>query len=634
MKWIGEHIWDFISRFRSEVYLEGISSGTPSTFISVDSSKKIVTGIPTIESVGTITTGTWRGDAVATGYGGTGLSSYTQGDILYYNTGGSLSKLGIGSAGEVLKVNSGATAPEWGADASGLSFSGSTSNGLCTYGGASQVDVEANFTFDGDDVTITSATTRKPEFVLKSTTNDNKGSNFKFVSDKGGAGADSDFIGAITFIGDNSAQEQIDFCRIDGKVGTALDTDEAGLLSLRVAASTGGLSALRVGLELTGHGTDDKVDANIGYGSASLTTIAGTLTMGSTAFVNNSGVIQVATQGTIDHDSLANFVAAEHYRWDTDISATATINAANIPTLNQDTTGNATTATTLTAGNKSINGTFQSKGFIQDDDRNLTIGSDGHAIHVDASDMTDGSTSASGTNGTYNHITFENPRLMATNSSVTTTNASTVFIKGAPAASTNQTITNAYALYVFGGDSYFNGGSMILAGGSIELGHATDTTIARSAAGTVTIEGNTIATTNKLIDCKTAGYWSSTTTGGYYITLGGSSTSEGTSLATSSYTAMYVAPYDGKILRITSFHQSSSSRTSTLEVYIDGDDDDLTNDQRGTDMSVSSYGQKFTQDCPADWTFSKGEAIAIKRTDTAAVYGTTMTVVFEYDTTT
>ena len=53
------------------------------------------------------------------------------------------------------------------------------------------------------------------------------------------------------------------------------------------------------------------------------------------------GTIGTATQGTVDHDSLANFVAAEHYRWDTDISSTATINAANIPTLNQNTTGTA-----------------------------------------------------------------------------------------------------------------------------------------------------------------------------------------------------------------------------------------------------------------------------------------------------
>ena len=161
------------------------------------------------------------------------------------------------------------------------------------------------------------------------------------------------------------------------------------------------------------------------------------------------------------------------------------------------------------------------------------------------------------------------------------------------------------------------------------------TTGTLTANRTITIPDNTgvIALTNKWIDVKTSGYWASST-GGYYITLGGASTNEGTSLATSSYTSMFVAPYDGKILRISSFHQASTSRTSTLEVYIDGDDSDLVNDQRGSDMTTSSYGQKFTEDCPADWTFSKGEAIAIKRTDTAAVYGTTMSIVFEYDTTT
>ena len=65
--------------------------------------------------------------------------------------------------------------------------------------------------------------------------------------------------------------------------------------------------------------------------------------------VTNSGttITAVSVPGEIDHDSLLNFVAAEHYRWDTDISATATINAANIPTLNQDTTGEAGTVATI-----------------------------------------------------------------------------------------------------------------------------------------------------------------------------------------------------------------------------------------------------------------------------------------------
>ena len=45
--------------------------------------------------------------------GGTGLTSYTAGDLLYYSTGTTLSKLGIGTAYYQLGVNAGGTAPAW-----------------------------------------------------------------------------------------------------------------------------------------------------------------------------------------------------------------------------------------------------------------------------------------------------------------------------------------------------------------------------------------------------------------------------------------------------------------------------------------------------------------------------------------
>ena len=45
--------------------------------------------------------------------GGTGLASWTAGDLPYYSTGTTLSKLGIGTAYYHLGVNSGGTAPEW-----------------------------------------------------------------------------------------------------------------------------------------------------------------------------------------------------------------------------------------------------------------------------------------------------------------------------------------------------------------------------------------------------------------------------------------------------------------------------------------------------------------------------------------
>jgi len=66
---------------------------------------------------------------------------------------------------------------------------------------------------------------------------------------------------------------------------------------------------------------------------------------GAIAYNNSTGVF-VYTPPV--HDSLSGFVAAEHYRWDNDISSTATIHANNIPTLNQNTSGTAAIATTVT----------------------------------------------------------------------------------------------------------------------------------------------------------------------------------------------------------------------------------------------------------------------------------------------
>ena len=49
--------------------------------------------------------------ALTTAYGGTGLTSFTAGDVPYYASGTALSKLGIGTAGQVL--TSTGTAPQW-----------------------------------------------------------------------------------------------------------------------------------------------------------------------------------------------------------------------------------------------------------------------------------------------------------------------------------------------------------------------------------------------------------------------------------------------------------------------------------------------------------------------------------------
>jgi len=95
----------------------GDASGTAATVTG--GTQASITSTANLATVGTIGTGIWQGTAVTSVYGGTGLASYTAGDIVYYASGTTLTKLAKGTAGQALKMNSGATAPEWADAATG-----------------------------------------------------------------------------------------------------------------------------------------------------------------------------------------------------------------------------------------------------------------------------------------------------------------------------------------------------------------------------------------------------------------------------------------------------------------------------------------------------------------------------------
>ena len=77
--------------------------GTPASGVATN-----ITGLPLTSGV----TGT-----LPVANGGTNLSSYTSGDIVYASGTTTLAKLAKGTAAQVLTMNSGATAPEWAAAA-------------------------------------------------------------------------------------------------------------------------------------------------------------------------------------------------------------------------------------------------------------------------------------------------------------------------------------------------------------------------------------------------------------------------------------------------------------------------------------------------------------------------------------
>ena len=284
MKWIGQHIWDFISRFRGDVYLEATETGTIASGgnLGLDSNNKIVKAAEVGSSV----------------------------DLTSEVTG-------------VLPVANG------GSGASSL-----TDNSVLTGTGASPITAEANFTYSGTALsvnaitsTFTNATNSQ---VIITNTGANSAGGVIDLKNERSACVDGDAAGRIRFYGNDDAGNDTLVSYIASDIVETANGSEFG--SFNINMMSGG-QADRTGLNLASSAGNDIINVDIGYGATSTTTIKGTLTMGSTAFVNNSGVVQVATQGTIDHDSLANFVANEHIDWTGDVSASSVIHTNNITDL-------------------------------------------------------------------------------------------------------------------------------------------------------------------------------------------------------------------------------------------------------------------------------------------------------------
>lgn len=77
-----------------------------------------------------------------------------------------------------------------------------------------------------------------------------------------------------------------------------------------------------------------------------------------------------------------------------------------------------------------------------------TPGTTGSVSNWAANTYTDSATAGSGTAATWTSHSFQRPTLAATNASVTTTNATTLYVANAPLAGSNETLTNAWSLWV------------------------------------------------------------------------------------------------------------------------------------------------------------------------------------------
>jgi len=177
-------------------------------------------------------------------------------------------------------------------------FDGTVETDALTIGGENIVSggvITTLGTIAQDTVLFTSANADDPVIQIKNT-NNSAGSQARLhlIKDRGAAAVQLDDIGSVKFIGENDAQESTDYGEIFVEIagsGGAADTDEAGIMALKVATSDGTTSGLRAGVSLEGSTSAQTVDVTLGNGTASTVTIAGNLTVsGTTTTVNSTTV--------------------------------------------------------------------------------------------------------------------------------------------------------------------------------------------------------------------------------------------------------------------------------------------------------------------------------------------------------
>ena len=318
MKFIGQYIQSFIARFRSDVYLEDISTGTIASGgnLGLDSNNKIVKAN---EASGDIT-----GVSITTDSGGGSRGQVSSGTADFSILGTS----GVGVTNSTTTITVTSVPGEIDHD-SLLNFAANehyTQANITTVGtigtgvwqgtaiASAYLDSDTahlttdqtftgkktfsdDVTFNCDTVTFESANADDPIVTIKNTSNaTNDMASLKFVKDRGATPGVGDNLAEIYFIGEDADQNSQEYGRILCETDVVTGGQESGVIKMGVANHDGGNG---YGLIMTGGSANDEVDVSVGLGAASVTTIAGTLTMGSTAAMTNAGLLSVANQSNI-----------------------------------------------------------------------------------------------------------------------------------------------------------------------------------------------------------------------------------------------------------------------------------------------------------------------------------------------
>jgi len=150
------------------------------------------------------------------------------------------------------------------------------------------LDVAGNITIDADGgaVTITDTTPSSyvPSFKLLSTDASVGGALMQFQQDSASP-ADGDNLGGIYFQGDDAGGNVTGYVSIIGSIESPIGGSEEGKLTFAVMDGVGS----HIGYSMSGNA--GVVNVNVGYGTGSVTTIAGDATLGGTTLTFPNGAI-------------------------------------------------------------------------------------------------------------------------------------------------------------------------------------------------------------------------------------------------------------------------------------------------------------------------------------------------------
>jgi hypothetical protein len=176
-------------------------------------------------------------------------------------------------------------------------------------------------------------------------------------------------------------------------------------------------------------GAADRVMTSSGTAPQWVTALTGLTGVSSSSITNTS-----ITSGRVIYATIGGLETS---------SANLTFDGTTLSAGGYSTTGLSTLVKTVTIGNSNFSGTA------------VFAAATPAKLYIGTGTVTDTTSAIGATNATGAVSSLAITPIAATNTSVTYTNASTLYIAGAPSAGTNITITNPYSLYVAGGLSYF-----------------------------------------------------------------------------------------------------------------------------------------------------------------------------------